>query len=159
MPWRPFSKLWYHLLSFCCLSLSSESSISFIPHFQSPSQLCPSLHIITFHSLLAPTSAYACLYCSCVTFQVLSDTISHTWETVSWEVEGLTTFHLSKLFPFNVTNNKKLENNSLADMPMKFPNKLYVLFFPLSLHVTLQLTFRLCSLWVRSVCRFYSLPI
>lgn len=157
--WRPFSKLWYHLLSSCFLPLSSESSISFFPHFQSPSQLCPSLHIITFHSLLVPASAYACLYCSCVKFEVFTDTISHTWETVSWTVEELTTFNLSKFFPFNAKPNKSLGNNSPADMSMKFPNKFHVLFVPPGLHVPLQLTFRLCSLQVRSMCSFYSLAI
>jgi len=155
--WRPFSKFWFHLHSFCSLPLSNELRISFFPHFQSPSQLCPSLHIITFHWLLALTSAYACLYCSCVKFQALTDTISHTQETVSWEVEGLTTFWSFKILSLQCKPNKKLENNSPADMSMKFPNKLHVLFVPPDLHVPLQPTSRLCSLWVRFVCSFHSL--
>lgn len=117
---------------FLLLPVSRESSITFFPCFQSPSQLC---HIITFHSLLTPTSVYAC---SCVIFQVNTyRTISHTWESASWAVNGLTTSQLSG-FLLRAKANKNLEKISLAEMAVKLPNKFYVLFVSLVLHVLLS---------------------
>lgn len=66
----------------------------------------------------------------------LIDATSHSWETVSCEVEGLMAFCLSEFFSFSAKLNKKLENNSPV-MSLKFPSKLHVLFVPVGLHVTL----------------------
>lgn len=91
--WRTFSKLWYHPLFLLLVPFRR------IKHkiLSSLSKPFTAMSLPTYCHLTLITGSHFCL---CLPlFQVLTDTISHTWETMSQEVERLTPLYLLKFFP------------------------------------------------------------